>query len=95
MDHDERYGFVVSTAPNTHPTILSSRHFNHALGLSDRKMPEQLAPYFESMVRATYRRAVHTPAVEESMVLGTLVSEPSDLAGLARLSRNNQQFCGT
>jgi hypothetical protein len=46
------------------------------------------------MVRATYRLAAHTPVVEESMVLGTLAGEPSDLAGLARLSRNDQRFSG-
>jgi hypothetical protein len=57
-------------------------------------MLEQLAPYFESMVRATYRLVAHTPVVEESMVLGTLTGEPSDLTGVARLSRNDWRFCG-
>ena len=42
--------------------------------------------HFESMVRVRYRLAEHTPAVEESMALGTLAGEPSDLAELARLS---------
>jgi CRP-like cAMP-binding protein len=74
---------------------------------TNRKILEQLAPYFESVpeehvvwkqgepadglyivgagvLRATYRFAAHTPAIEESMVPGTLAGELSGLAGLAR-----------
>ena len=76
---------------------------------TNRKMLEQLAPYFESItvpeghvvwkqgepadglyivgagvLRATYRFAAHTPAIEESMVPGTLAGELSGLAGLVR-----------
>ena len=36
------------------------------------------------VLRATYRFAAHTPAIEESMVPGTLAGELSGLAGLAR-----------
>ena len=36
------------------------------------------------VLRATYRFAAHTPAIEESMVPGTLAGELSGLAGLVR-----------